>query len=482
MADKKVLSNTYKAYVEYEGIVANYKDIVKYLYVYIALSLFIFIDVSITGYVFNYIIETSLPIVSLLSFVTLSFLFILVKYDQFPKLSDIPKLDLLRKNKIILSTIAVFSGILSVYEFKSFGFVFSGFLFMVMTPIFQTVRKRQFIGYSSIVLISFITTVYFVNSINTFIVFSENELIILARQVGFIFTISFAYSIYFTTYRKKIRIERIRNRELTKKLQADLDFRKGAEKKLHKIQRKLIESIENEKNINQIKSDFIHSISQQYRTPLTGILNSTNIIEYAFNKQQELEQIPPSISRIYTSVRLLNKIIDDNIVFDELTVSDDNYMVVDFELLDLVKEVFNRYTSKNKYNVKSSIECKHNIVLKTKMELLIYIIDNLAINAMQYSDNDSIIKTKITEYSDEIIITINNEGQTIKENEITHVFDAFYCGSNKGTDSGIGLGLTIAKLCCEKIGGVISITSKDNITSVMVRIPVKFEKKILGLN
>ena len=93
---------------------------------------------------------------------------------------------------------------------------------------------------------------------------------------------------------------------------------------------------------------------------------------------------------------------------------------------------------------------------------------NILENAIKYGDGRS-IRISFSEEEDHVLVSITNTGHTLPLEEMAHVFDSFYRGSNSEHVRGSGLGLYICKELLHKMDGEIYAgTPKDNEFTVTI--------------
>jgi len=91
--------------------------------------------------------------------------------------------------------------------------------------------------------------------------------------------------------------------------------------------------------------------------------------------------------------------------------------------------------------------------------LLVMAIKNIALNACKYSDNRQVTISLKTE-EENIIISIQDKGIGIPESEIENIFQPFYRLVENKTESGFGLGLSLAQRIIKLHKGFIHVKSK----------------------
>ena len=99
------------------------------------------------------------------------------------------------------------------------------------------------------------------------------------------------------------------------------------------------------------------------------------------------------------------------------------------------------------------------------------VLQNIIENAVKYGDGKE-ITIAFSREDDCQLVHIRNSGCTLSENELPHIFDSFWRGSNVGSNSGSGLGLYICRTLMRKINGDIfaEIQESDMIVTAVFAI------------
>jgi len=241
------------------------------------------------------------------------------------------------------------------------------------------------------------------------------------------------------------------------------------------LEKKLEESLSKEKEINELKTRFIATVSHEFRTPLSALLSSSQMIE-RYSKNWSEEKLKQHYRRIESTISYLTKMLDD-----VLTISraEREMLKNNPELTDL-NELLNTFVDE----IKSQITDKHNLFLDINCisqkiiidrKLLRHVIVNLLTNAVKYSPNGGkvIFFAKCSE--GELVISISDQGLGIPEDEVKYIFDPFYRAKNSVGIQGTGLGLNIVKIVIETMEGEITVKSQENTgTTFNVNIPINY--------
>ncbi len=234
----------------------------------------------------------------------------------------------------------------------------------------------------------------------------------------------------------------------------------------------LEESLGREKSLSDLKSKFIGIASHEFRTPLSTILSSTNLIERYIEKGDVLAQLK-HITRIKNSVQHLNGILTDFLSLEKL----DEGMVnnqpkstdIDKLLCETLHEMENLRKPGQAIHYKSDDKLSE---VSVDHKLLKACVVNLISNAIKYSDEGKSIFVDLST-NELMTITIEDQGIGIPEADQSKLFSRFFRASNVGSTKGTGLGLNIVRKYVEIMGGSISCTSKEGSgTTFKLKLPV----------
>ncbi len=228
------------------------------------------------------------------------------------------------------------------------------------------------------------------------------------------------------------------------------------------LEYKLEHSLVKEKELNEMKSKFVTIASHEFRTPLSAILTSAELIE-KYKGGEKNEKTEKHFRRIKTSVSRLREILMDFLSADEIESKKAQNKPETFNLVmfveDLIEEIkiFNGIHAVN-YNYNRQTQ---NVHLDKK--LLKTCLTNLIINAYKYSPNGGAIEIITEQKKPHIVsIMIKDHGIGIPEKDQHQIFNSFFRAANAENIQGTGLGLNITKKLVTIMGGNISFISKEN--------------------
>ncbi|MBK6937938.1 MAG: PAS domain-containing sensor histidine kinase [Chitinophagaceae bacterium] len=276
---------------------------------------------------------------------------------------------------------------------------------------------------------------------------------------------------------QKISMEiRKLNTELEAKVEERTLILKEALHRLEQSQKELRDSLDKERQLNEIKGRFVSMASHEFRTPLSTVLSSATLLsKYKLTEDQGRRD--KHIDKIKSSVKHLNDILEDFLNLGKL----DEGKVLSFEAPVEINEFIIETTEEMKGLLKSGqfISYHHNGENKvvSDKKLLKNILFNLITNAIKFSDENSEIE--IMSDRDECFcrIIVKDHGIGISDEDQDHLFSSFFRGANATNIQGTGLGLHIVKRYVDLLGGSIILQSQLNEgTTITISIPVNKEQ------
>jgi two-component system NtrC family sensor kinase len=212
------------------------------------------------------------------------------------------------------------------------------------------------------------------------------------------------------------------------------------------------------KELDRLKSDFIHTVSHDLRSPLTAILGYTELVERTgplnSNQQEFLRRLQGSIQHITT---LVNDLLD----LGRLDAGfDTRREIVHLEnVLKYSLDLFENQVSKK--NIKLKVDIAQNLkVLRANPIRIRQMLDNLVGNAIKYTPVDGSVNVSMSMQGDQIIIKVEDTGLGIPPEEQGRVFEKFYRATNAvGGAEGYGLGLAIVKSIVDSHQGRVWVES-----------------------
>lgn len=222
----------------------------------------------------------------------------------------------------------------------------------------------------------------------------------------------------------------------------------------------LAKALEKEKELSELKTRFISMISHEYRTPLTVILSSTNIVSKLIDKH-DYDKAKTFLVKIENSVQSMVRLLEDVLIIGR---SESGKLTAHYEEVDLIKltqDIIDDFRSAHDFeNPIKFMKYGELTNIKTDAKLIRQILTNLISNALKYSPNKTPVNIEIKENPWEVFISVVDLGIGISEEDQKYLFDTFHRGKNVGTISGTGLGMPIVKRCVDSLKGHLSLSSE----------------------
>jgi PAS domain S-box-containing protein len=260
---------------------------------------------------------------------------------------------------------------------------------------------------------------------------------------------------------------------INKQLKHEISEREAAEDALRENEQRLKTSLEKEKELNELKSRFVSMASHEFRTPLSTILSSADLIEAYVQEEQQNKRLRHT-KRIKSSVANLTSILNDFLSLSRLEEGKIAAQFAPFKLGEVWEEVYEGVQGLKKSGQEIRISGLQNIneELYTDKRMLRNIFYNLLSNALKYSEENSPVDCRLQRENGTLEIEIQDYGIGIPQEEQQHLFTRFFRAHNVENIQGTGLGLNIVKGYADLMGGQIELTSQlGEGTTVRVKLP-----------
>ncbi len=231
-----------------------------------------------------------------------------------------------------------------------------------------------------------------------------------------------------------------------------------------------------ESQFDDIKSNIVHSLPHEFRTPLNGILGFSQIL--MDEPDLPLEEVKEIGSMIYRSGQRLHRMLENLVLFGQLQLwMRDEKKMAELRNLDCcrLKEVIPMVAEQTMVRNDRTGAVKLNIIdAGVNISALRFskIIEEILDNALKFSPAGSNVTLSTEIKENTVQITILDEGRGMSAEQIGKIsgFQQFERGYYE--QQGAGLGLAITKMLIELHGGTFSINSiEDKGTSVVFYIP-----------
>ena len=212
------------------------------------------------------------------------------------------------------------------------------------------------------------------------------------------------------------------------------------------------------KEIDRIRSEFVHTVSHDLRSPLTSVIGYAELVERAGSLNEHQQDF---LRRIQDSVQHITELINDLLDLGSIEAGmDTRREYVQLEgILRYTLEMLQGQIKSKSIKVQTEIAPAIPAVRANPIRLR-QVLDNVVGNAIKYSNTYGAVKISVHLEGDQIILQVTDEGPGIPTADQPHIFDKFYRASNVNSNvDGSGLGLAIVKTIVENHQGRIWLES-----------------------
>lgn len=199
------------------------------------------------------------------------------------------------------------------------------------------------------------------------------------------------------------------------------------------------------------KKTLVLSVSHDIKTPLGVIeLYAKALEKNLYKDEQKKKEVARNISEKCNEIKQYVSEIIDASSNDFLDFEID---VQEVYLSEIINEIKKLYTEKLRilkieFLIESFIDC----IIYADKDRAVEVLQNIIENAIKYGDGKKII-INFEQEDDGMLVSVTNSGCTLSSNELPHIFESFWRGSNVGTNNGSGLGLYICKKLMQAMDG-----------------------------
>ena len=243
---------------------------------------------------------------------------------------------------------------------------------------------------------------------------------------------------------------------------------------LNEMADQLQQRIDNLKNMDKMKTEFVANVSHELKTPLTSIKGFVETLEDGAMEDKETNKKFLAIIKRHTE-RLTN-ITNDLLSLSELESKKDVLSIASFDLKEMIDEIilgFGHAISEKTHKLKFASKFDKYVMSADKVKIE-QVIVNLIDNAVKYTESGGEIKIEFTEDEKCVNIIVEDDGIGIPAKYFNRVFERFYRvdKARSRQSGGTGLGLAIVKHIVSLHGGNVQIESQVGIgTKIIVSLP-----------
>jgi PAS domain S-box-containing protein len=240
-----------------------------------------------------------------------------------------------------------------------------------------------------------------------------------------------------------------------------------------RVEKEMEIALQKERELNELKSNFLSMTSHEFRTPLTVILSAAELLQVHSQNASDPKS-SKYIDQIHQSVENLLDLLDNLLVLGK---ADSNKLVLQRKLINLTafcEDLLEKLELNSPIRRISLVnKCADTLFWPMDEKLLDHILNNLLSNALKYSPNETPIYLRLYRENNTVSFEVEDQGIGIYLEDQQRLFELFHRGKNVGNIPGNGLGMAIVKKSVEIYGGSIMVSSQEGAgTLIKVDLPL----------
>jgi len=247
----------------------------------------------------------------------------------------------------------------------------------------------------------------------------------------------------------------------------DITLRRRAEQEL-------MTALQREKELNEMKTRFVSTVSHEFRTPLSTILSSAELLRLYADKLGASEKLD-LLNGIEDATKRMRRLLDEVLTLGRAESGVLKLRPAAIALSELCGKIVHELCiGEGKQHTVIFDDRFDQPTAELDESLLRHILNNLLSNAIKYSPTGTTVRLTLERRDENVVFTIEDSGIGIPPEDQAHLFESFHRASNVQNRQGTGLGLAIVKKSVELHGGSISYDTKvDAGTRFTVELPLR---------
>ena len=209
------------------------------------------------------------------------------------------------------------------------------------------------------------------------------------------------------------------------------------------------------------EKQFVTDASHELKTPLGAISANAQALEmnegniaYINNIISETSRMNRLIERLLTFSRIEEEVVPKRELFSLSEVLEEEILTYESVAFDKKRRM--------EYEIQESVKIRGDA--DEIRQLIVILLDNAIKNAGEGGK----IEITLSQHNNEVLLSVRNNGELIKSNDMEHIFERFYTGDLSRHGDSFGLGLSIAKAIVDNHGGTIDASSNIEEGTVFV--------------
>src|SRR6478735_4444508 len=216
---------------------------------------------------------------------------------------------------------------------------------------------------------------------------------------------------------------------------------------------------EKERELGELKTRFVSMTSHEFRTPLSVIVSSTDLLENYSDRWQP-ERRKDHLERIRSAAGSMDRMLDDILLIGRAEAGVLRPSPTQLNLQEFCRHLIEslEHSSARSHSIQYRFSGDPNVTLDER--LLSEVVGNLLSNALKYSPQGSQVDFDVLVSDEQCRFTVGDRGIGIPEADTPRLFESFFRASNADQIKGSGLGLAVVKKAVEVQNGTVEVQSR----------------------
>lgn len=225
------------------------------------------------------------------------------------------------------------------------------------------------------------------------------------------------------------------------------------------------------RKIHKMKTDFVRSVSHEFRTPLTAIIGMTEML---LDGEVDDGRVDDYMQTILVEAKRLANMVSEVLDVARIEAGAMEFTENDVNFVKVVQSVRDRLDESIKEHQASlSVIVQEGILFKGDVDKLSLMIGHLVENSLMYSDRGVKISVHVRSEGEMLNIMVIDNGWGIPVASLPRIGEKFYRARTQMTRRGAGLGISICREMAAMHGGTLTVQSTEGEgTEVMIALPI----------
>jgi signal transduction histidine kinase len=241
---------------------------------------------------------------------------------------------------------------------------------------------------------------------------------------------------------------------------------------IKRLERSLREALSKEKELSDLKTRFVSTVSHEFRNPLAVVRSSAEML-LMYRARLDNERIEERLKKIIFHIDHLAVMMDDVVTLTRAQQSRLPFKPQPTDLTAFCGEVIKEFNGQPGHEDRIHLQAAPGLRAEIDPGQMRKVLQNVLSNALKFSQSNDRVEVNLLPGDASITISVRDYGIGISEGDQAHLFETFFRAANVGMIPGTGLGLVIARNAVELHQGSLSLSSAlGQGTTVTICIPV----------